>query len=128
MKQRPTPITKVTNTFIHIFVAVALCIHLPYSTTRYQEITYTMAFTDEQKRALAIIPKCTAPLSFLGSSCVLYEVLRDRKKWSKPYHRILFSMSVVDLLTSICFGLSTRPIPSDSAGEGPSRLVKRKAL
>ena len=75
-----------------------------------------MAFTDEQKRALAIIPKCTAPLSFLGSFCVLCEVLRDRKKWSKPYHRILFSMSVVDLLTSICFGLSTRPIPSDSEG------------
>lgn len=81
-----------------------------------QVVSVNMAFTDGQTKVLSIIPHVTGPFSLAGSSWILYEVLRDRTKWSKPYHRILFCMCLFDAFSSIALGLSTWPIPAGSPG------------
>lgn len=73
-----------------------------------------MAFTENQNKALAILPKITGPLSFLGSASIIYEIASDKRKWSRPYHRLLFSMCVFDAFSSIALALSTWPIPEGS--------------
>ena len=70
-----------------------------------------MASTLNQSKALAIIPKVTGPISFIGSVSVVYEIASDRRKWNRPYHRLLFSMCVFDAFSSIALALSTWPIP-----------------
>ena len=75
-----------------------------------------MAFTDAQTRALSIIPHATGPFSFVGSAWIITDILRDRTRWAKPYHRLLFAMAFFDALSSIALGLSTLPIPSGSSG------------
>ena len=75
-----------------------------------------MVFTDAQTRALSIIPHVTGPFSFVGSAWIITDILRDRTRWSKPYHRLLFAMAFFDSLSSIALGLSTWPIPSGSSG------------
>ena len=75
-----------------------------------------MAFTYAQKKALSIIPHVTGPFSFVGSVCIIVEVIRDRSRWNKPYHRLLFAMAFFDALSSVALGLSTWPIPAGSEG------------
>ena len=75
-----------------------------------------MAFTYAQKKVLSIIPHVTGPFSFVGSVCIIVEVIRDRTRWNKPYHRLLFAMASFDALSSVALGLSTWPIPAGSKG------------
>ena len=75
-----------------------------------------MGFTYEQTRILSIIPHVTAPFSIAGSAWIMYEVIKDKNKWKRPYHRLLFAMCVFDVLSSVALGLSTWPIPRDSTG------------
>ena len=75
-----------------------------------------MAFTYAQKKALSIIPHVTGPFSFVGSVCIIVEVIRDRTRWTKSYHRLLFAMASFDALSSVALGLSTWPIPAGSEG------------
>lgn len=70
-----------------------------------------MGFTETQNKVIAILPKFTGPISFLGSAWIIYEILCDRRKWNRPYHRLLFMMCVFDAFSSIALGLSTWPIP-----------------
>ena len=74
----------------------------------------SVTFTETQKKVLSIIPHISGPISFIGSSWILYEVLSDRTKWSKPYHRLLFSMAFFDAISSVAFSFSTIPIPKGS--------------
>lgn len=70
-----------------------------------------MALTTDEQRVLSIIPHVTGLLSVFGSATIIWTVLRDRKKWAKPYYRLLLAMSTSDLFASVAFGLSTWPIP-----------------
>lgn len=47
----------------------------------------------------------------MGSASIICEVVRDKKKRGKVYHRIMFAMSLMDLNTSFWYFLSTWPIP-----------------
>ena len=75
-----------------------------------------MGFTFEQSRILSIIPHVVGPFSFFGSGYIMVSVLRDRTKWTKPYHRLLFAMCTFDVFSSLALGLSTWPIPKGSDG------------
>jgi len=57
-------------------------------------------------------------LSMLGSAFIISEVLGNRKKRTKVYHRLLLGISTVDFVTSFGFALSTLPIPYDSGVYG----------
>ncbi|KAG7371986.1 hypothetical protein IV203_018129 [Nitzschia inconspicua] len=73
-----------------------------------------------QKAVLAVIPKITSILSLLGSGWIIIEVLTDtsgpRPKLQHPYHRLLFAMSVYDVLESIWNFASTWAIPRGTNG------------
>lgn len=73
-----------------------------------------MAFTQRQIRTLAILPKASAFLSFLGSFYITSDFIRKRCRRKSAYQRLVFGMSCVDLLTSTAYFLSTWPIPSDT--------------
>jgi hypothetical protein len=74
------------------------------------------AFTETQQRALAIVPKFTASLSIPCSMAIIYEVISDRRKGrgTNSVQRVLVGMSVVDILASSAWFLSTWAVPTDS--------------
>jgi hypothetical protein len=75
---------------------------------------------DPKSIALAVAPKIPALLSMIGSSYIIYTVASDAKKRKKIYHRIMFSLSCCDFVTSIIFFLGTWMIPRGTVGQfGP---------
>lgn len=74
----------------------------------------------DQAKLLAILPKVSGPLSIFGSCWILRDIVKDKRKWSKPYHRLLFSMCVMDVFGSCGLMMSTWPIPSTSDRWGAS--------
>lgn len=66
--------------------------------------------------ALAIVPKCSAFLSILGSGYILQYIVRRPKKRRTVFSRIMVGMSFSDIVASICFFLSTWPVPAGTVG------------
>ena len=73
--------------------------------------------TQAQQIALAVVPKATAFLSFIGSIIVAFQVLKKRRQEQKPlkvYRRLILGMSCADILSSIAWFCTTWPIPVES--------------
>lgn len=71
-----------------------------------------MPWTQSQQVTLALIPKFSAVLSLMGSMAIVWECLYlDRLKLNRVYHRLLFVMSLCDILESCWNFTSTWPIP-----------------
>ena len=76
--------------------------------------------SESQQITLALLPKITAVLSFLGSGWITAEVLTGRdaasrkRKYHHPYHRLLLGMSIIDIMESIANVFSTWALPSDT--------------
>ena len=82
----------------------------------------------------ALIPKCIAPLSFLGSLYIVVDFVRNsrndcvrpirrvlcqnstgsNKSGNSTYKRLIFAMSCVDMCKSVAQFLGTWPMPEDS--------------
>ena len=79
-----------------------------------------MVWSENQQIALALIPKFSSTLAVLGSLWICIEVVTDntpnRPKRNHPYHRLLFAMSVYDILEGVWNFASTWPIPRGSPG------------
>jgi hypothetical protein len=73
-----------------------------------------MGLTIGQQRALAVLPKITGFSSFLFSLVIAITIFRDKKKFSKVYHRLIFGMSCADISSSLWLAMSTWPIPKES--------------
>jgi G protein-coupled glucose receptor regulating Gpa2 len=71
-------------------------------------------FNEVQSRALAIVPKISGTLSVLFSLLIIVIISRDKNRHSRTYHRLLLSISMVDMSSGFWLSLSTWPIPSDS--------------
>jgi len=56
---------------------------------------------------IQVLFRLSAALSIFGSSWILTSVIRDRKNRNTCYHRLLFGLSVFDLLSSIGFFAGT---------------------
>jgi len=70
--------------------------------------------TPSQERAVAYTPKVTAVLSLLGSAWIVYDLcLRDTKhvKLKTTYHRLILSMSLIDILSSSWLFIGTWAVP-----------------
>jgi hypothetical protein len=52
-------------------------------------------------------------VSFICSLMILNIIRMSNQKLSTTYHRIMVFMSIFDILSSVCFALSTLPMPSD---------------
>lgn len=86
-------------------------------------------WSDTQKMLIAITPKCSSLLSFVGSSYIIYHcsfpsssdtspLVLDHNKAGKGYknslyNRLLMALSFCDLISSLGWFLSTWPIPKD---------------
>jgi hypothetical protein len=86
---------------------------------------YLGAETQTQKAALAWVPRISASLSLFGSSMIIYDIVRDPIKRGSVYHTLMLAMSVIDIFSSIAWGLSTLPIPEYEYGE-PSGIYGAK--
>lgn len=59
-------------------------------------------YSDRQEKVLAILPMITAPFSIIGSLIIIFLITRDYKnKLKRVYHRIMLSMSVMDVISSV---------------------------
>lgn len=59
-----------------------------------------------------IIPRIAGLLSLLGSVLIAYDLV-SRKRLAKVHHRILFGMSLADIVSSICTVLGRIPVVRD---------------
>lgn len=64
----------------------------------------------------AIAPRFSGSISACSSSIVIYLIFRSDAKLSTIYHRIMFAMSSVDIMSSIAIALTTLPMPRDLTG------------
>jgi hypothetical protein len=61
----------------------------------------------------AIGPRISGGLSATASLLIIFLIFRTRRKLSSIYHRIMFGMSVYDVLCSLAISLTTLPMPKD---------------
>jgi len=59
----------------------------------------------------ATVPKITGSISAVSSSLIIYLIYRSKPKLSTIYHRIMFGMSVADIMASTAMALTTLPMP-----------------
>lgn len=71
-----------------------------------------MAFTAKQI-LLAVLPKVSGTLSFIGSSIIFQDVIRNKKRRNTVYSRLMLGLSTFDVMASIVNIMSTWSIPSD---------------
>jgi len=69
--------------------------------------------TEAQYKQLAIAPKVSGIISLFASIVLIRDVLSSKKKRSNTYSRIMLGMTIIDILVSIAFILSTWAIPID---------------
>lgn len=73
------------------------------------------SFSSPQQIALAVAPVVTGVLSFLGSLCIIYIIVKEReKKLQKTYHRLLLAMSAADIVGSVRACCSSFAMPVGS--------------
>src|SRR5210317_1436250 len=70
-----------------------------------------MALTAQQQLALGIIPRITGMMSILGSSFIIYEVIKNPKKRGMAYHLQMLALSIVDFLYSTSVFVGNWPAP-----------------
>jgi hypothetical protein len=59
-----------------------------------------------------VAPTFSGSLSAISSILIIYVILRSETRLSSIYHRIMFGMSIADVLSSTAVALSTLPMPS----------------
>jgi hypothetical protein len=62
--------------------------------------------------AIHVAPTFSGSLSAISSALIIYVILRSETRLSSVYHRIMFGMSIADVLSSTAVALSTLPMPS----------------
>ena len=75
----------------------------------------SLQYTSKQV-ALAIVPKCSATLSIIGSTYILQYILRRPAKRRTVFSRLMVGLSTSDVVASVCFFLSTWPVPAGTEG------------
>jgi hypothetical protein len=79
-------------------------------------MTKTSGFSWAQQKALAVVPKFTSTLSITCSIVLVSEVLSDQRRGhgTSCIQRILLGMTIVDMLSSSAWFLSTWAVPKES--------------
>lgn len=77
-----------------------------------------MTFSEYQQRALTIVPKATALISTVALVTFLRCIIaRRRENLQKMYHRLVFAMSIVDLIRSASFLVGTSLMPQHDSND-----------
>mmetsp|Transcript_29059 Transcript_29059/g.57993 ORF Transcript_29059/g.57993 Transcript_29059/m.57993 type:complete len:436 (+) Transcript_29059:79-1386(+) len=69
-----------------------------------------------QAKTLALLPKFTATLSFMGSTFIFQDVALHKRSSHRVYDRLVFGLSCSDMVASIVNILSTWPMPEGTPG------------
>ena len=70
-------------------------------------------FTYDQIKILTIIPRFATIPSFIGLFWIFYHVLCSKERRTRSYHRLVFCMSINDIITTFVLWLSTWPVPDE---------------
>ena len=62
---------------------------------------------------IAIVPRVSGIASAISSSIIIYQIFRSAAKLSTIYHRIMFCMSVSDIILSVGYALTSLPMPAE---------------
>jgi len=74
-------------------------------------------YSERQSRILVTIPRFSGSLSVLGSTAIIYIILKDhKKKLRRLYHRLLLTFSFFDVVTSINYALASVVVPKNTPG------------
>jgi hypothetical protein len=60
-----------------------------------------------------IAPRISGSISAISSALIIVAIFRSSTRLSSPYHRIMFGMSVTDILGSIAIALTHLPMPRE---------------
>lgn len=87
----------------HGIEAPIITIIVAMSTEGNDEPYFETTLSDRQNKILALLPILPSILSVAGSTAILWLVSRERKRKGRlmPYHRILFAMSLCDIVVSV---------------------------
>jgi hypothetical protein len=66
--------------------------------------------SETQVNALVWIPRFSAPLSIIGSACLMHLL---RSKLTNSYNRLIFALSVIDIATSFWWAVGALPVPAE---------------
>ncbi len=66
-----------------------------------------------QSAKAIIITTTSSTISVFSSLCTIFVIFRSQLKLRSVYHRIMFGMSISDILASFAMGLTTIPMPTD---------------
>jgi len=72
---------------------------------------------DDTPNFAALVPRITGSISFVSSVILIFLIYRSHKKLSTIYHRIMFGMSVADLMSSSAMALTTLPMPRNGVDD-----------
>ena len=74
-------------------------------------------YTETQQKVLFALPIIPGILSVIGSSLIIYVIFSDAKrKLQRVYHRVLAAYSVIDVLVSVQYVLSSMVVPKGTPG------------
>jgi len=95
-------------------LAVTLPSSMPSSMSTSQEIS---DLSDSQEITIIIIQMCAATLSLIGSSIIVFKILRTlaKQKRTTPYDRIILGLSSCDILASITYALGPFLLSRDTS-------------
>eukprot|EP00980_Cylindrotheca_fusiformis_P003717 scaffold823_cov86-Cylindrotheca_fusiformis.AAC.4 len=77
-------------------------------------VSMISSLTDQQEVVLSVLMVVSGTLSILGSSTIVYKVVRNRNK-SKPYDRIMLGLSCFDIIASISCILTPFLLPAETS-------------
>jgi hypothetical protein len=61
--------------------------------------------------------RCSGSLSTVSSFIIIYIILQSKTRLSSIYHRIMFGLSIADIIGSVSMALASWPMPSHLPNE-----------
>lgn len=73
------------------------------------------SLTDQQEVLMSTLGVISGCLSFIGSSLIVYRVVKNRHEGTNSYDRLMLGLSLSDLVASFTFGFGPLLLPKDSS-------------
>lgn len=70
-------------------------------------------YTYDQTLALQTIPVVTGSISFVSSGTIAFMIIRHKEKFSHPFHRLIFCLSLTDVIQSAAMILGPFSLPQE---------------
>ncbi len=85
-------------------------------------------YMEELGSSVFIIPRISSILSVIASSLIIYIIFRSSTRLNSIYHRIMFGMSVGDILSSAAFAVGQVALPRPGIYESLDMIYRSPHL